>query len=97
MSYGAFVSLEKKVLENVGPECDPFEGFNADVFDPSKYCRPRTRAHAGADVTRKPRPVLAWKPVMLDVVAVIEERHVVEEPVVTRDSSGMLEVTVQKA
>jgi hypothetical protein len=41
--------------------------------------------------------MLARKPVMLDVVTIIEERNVVEEPIVTCCASCMLEVTVQRA
>jgi hypothetical protein len=96
MSQGAFMSAEKKLLKKNGLECNPFQSLNIDVFDPSQYCRPWTRTYTWTDVIRKPRPVLARKPVMLDVISIIEERYVEEEPIVTRGSFRVLEVALQK-
>ena len=96
MSQSALMSPQKKLLKHRGLECDPFERFDTDVFNPPKHGRPRTRAYAGADIIRKPRPVLARKPVMFDVVAIIKERHVVEETIVTRGASSVLKVSVQR-
>src|SRR3954471_233403 len=91
------MSPEKKLLKQRGLQCDSFQRFNADAFDPSKHRRPRTTLRSTADVSRKPRPVLAWKAVMLDMVTVVEERHVVEETIVTCGASCVLKVAMQKA
>src|SRR3954463_13642041 len=90
------MSPEKKPLKERGPQRDPFKRFNADVFDPSKHRRPCADPRSRTGVIRKPHPVLAWKPVMLDMITIIEERQIVKEAVMTRSSSGMLEITMQE-
>src|SRR5689334_22638782 len=87
---------EKHFLKQRETQCDPFQRFNADVFEPAKQRRPCTGACARADILRKTRPMLSRQPVMLHVIAVIEEQDVVEETIVTRGSVDVLEVTVQK-
>src|SRR5262245_63024322 len=84
---------EKECLESSGPQYQPLQKLQVEDFDPTKHGRPSTGCVVGAKIGNR-FPVFSRPLMMLDVVAVVEKRDIVQNAVVTRCAAGVFKVSV---